>query len=502
MKKQFMMFGLLLMAFGLFACGGGTTTTTTATTPTTTQGGGNQTTTTQGGGSQNTTKKPASNINLRGKEFIIISNAPGTADPRNTEYTGINREEKIARINYVEETYNCKVVYKGYPVGWGQARDQWIVENAVAGEPAGHVFEISTSSVAYLAVNDAILPLDEFITTFDMNDAYTGFSRNYGQFLGKTYTYTDRYPYNDNVLFYNKTLLEELGYTEEEMPANLWNNGEWTWDKYKEMATEINAKFQGSTRYFMTGRNYDYAFQFIHANGSSVVDSDLNVNINKPETIEALQYIADLYKIGDNVFKDDAPLEDTCDVVFKNGDSVFQWGQTWYAKNASKLGGVTFDLDAVPVPYNNNKEGVTKDNYMDTYAGVTMWGAATFVISSSYDIKNIPAGYEDMFIHGETIFRIWNDLQYFADEKTVQEEYILTNYYQSYKSEAAIDAHMSVMDAHRLDLYYSLGVDATGFNADSINILLQAAMKEDAVRSSVDSLYERMVTIIEETLLS
>lgn len=499
MKKQFMLLGLLFMAFGLFACGEGTP--TLPTTPTTTQ---KPVVTTNGGSSEQTTtakKEEENKINLRGKEFIIISNAPTTADPRNTEYTGINREQKIERINYVEQKYNCKVVYKGYPVGWGQARDQWIVEQAVAGEPAGHVFEISTSSVAYLAVNDAILALDEFITTYEMDDTYTGFSREYGKFLGKTYTYTDRYPYNDNVLFYNKSLLEELGYKEGEMPADLWNKGEWTWDKYKEMATEINAKFQGSSRYFMTGRNYDYAFQFIHANGSSVVDSDLNVNIKNPEVIEALQYIADLYKIGDNVFKDDAPLEDTCDVVFKNGDSVFQWGQTWYAKNASKLGQVTFDLDAVPVPYNNNKEGVTKDNYMDTYAGVTMWGAATFVISSSYDIKNIQPGYEDYFLHGETIFRIWNDLQYFTDSETVKDEYVLTNYYQSYKSESAIEAHISTMEAHRLDLYYSLGVDATGFNADGINMLLQAAMKEDAVRSSVDSLYERMETIINETLL-
>lgn len=492
MKKSLMLFGLFFLAFGLFACGE-TTTQATTTKPVVTTKPSNSGTT--------TTTKEESNINLRGKEFIIISNAPVTADPRNTEYTGINREEKIARINYVEEKYNCKVVYKGYPVGWGQARDNWIIENAVAGEPAGHVFEISTSSVAILALKEAILPLDEFITTYEMDEAYTGFSRNYGKFLGKTYTYTDRYPYNDNVLFYNKSLLEDLGYKEDEMPANLWNKGEWTWDKYKEMATAINARFQGSNRYFMTGRNYDYAYQFINANGVAIVDSELNVNINKPEAIEALQYIADLYKIGTNVFKDDAPLEDTCDVTFKNGDSVFQWGQTWYAKNEAKLSGVTFELDAVPVPYNNNKEGVTKDNYMDTYAGVTMWGAATFVISSSYDIKNIPAGYEDMYLHGETIFRIWNDLQYFADPAVVQEEYILTNYYQSYKSEAAIDAHISIMDAHRLDLLYSLGVEATGFTENSISTVLQAAMKEDAVRASVDSLYERMTTYIQDTML-
>ena len=487
MKKTFMLVGLLFMTFGLVACGGknkGKTTTTT----------------TQASNTQSTTEK--ANIDLRGQEFIIISNAPTTADPRNTEYTGINRSEKIARINYVEETYNCKVVYKGYPVGWGQARDQWIVENAIADKPAGHVFEISTSSVAYLAVNDAILPLDEFIDTFDMNETYTGFSREYGQFLGKTYTYTDRYPYNDNVLFYNKSLLKELGYKEGEMPADLWLKGEWTWDKYKEMAAAINTEFQGTNRYFMSGRNYDYAFQFIHANGSSVVDSNLQVNIKEPATIEALQYIADLYTIGDNVFKDDAALEDTCHTVFKTGDAVFQWGQTWYAKNDSKLGKVSFELDAVPVPYNNNKEGVTKENFMDTYAGVTMWGAATFVISSSYDIKKVLAGYEDMYIHGETIFRIWNDLQYFADADKVQEEYVLTNYYQSYKSESAIDAHISIMDAHRLDLYYSLGVDATGFNADSINLILQYSMQNNTVRTNVDSLYESMVAIIDETLLS
>lgn len=486
MKKQFMLLGLLFMAGSLFACGGEKTT-TTKTTVTTTKNDGYI--------------KDDVDIDLHGQDFIIMANEPLTADPRNDEYTGVNKDAKMDRIEYVEETYNCKVKYVNYPVGWGSQRDSWIIENSIAGTPAAHVFEISTSSVATLALNEAILPLDEFITKFGMDDLYIGFSRDYGKFLDKTYTYTDRVPFNDNVLFYNKDLLLENGIAEADLPANLWNRGEWTWSKFKEYATLFNGKFQSTDKYFMSGRNYDYAYQFINANGIAMVDSNLQCNIKAPESIEAMQYIADLYKIGDRVFKDDSPREDTCDPIFKDGKSVFQWGQTWYARNAGKLQNVEFALDAVPVPYNDKKAGVTKENFMETYSQVTVWGAATFVISSAYSIDNIPEGMENDLIHGETIFKIWNDLQDFSlDLDYIKELHIAENYKDSYTSMEAVEAHESIMMAHRLDLLYSLGDLAFGWGED-ISTMMETAMREDSVGASAEEMFIKMDTHIKENML-
>ena len=495
MKRRLMLFGIACLFFCLTACGETTTATTT-----TTQG---TTSSTTNGGNTTTQSVAENKINLRGEDFIIISNAPETGDPRKEAYTGINKEEKIAAIDYVQEKYNCNVVYKGYASNatWGTARDNWIIENSIAGTPAGHVFEISTSSVAILADNNAILPLDDYIAKFNMDDKYLKECRDYGSFLGQTYTYTDRIPFNDNIIFYNYDLLKELGYSDDEMPANLWNKGEWNWTKFKQMVKDLNGKFADSDKVALTGRTYNYAMQLINANGGVMLSSDLEVGINSPESIEAIEYVAELYHIGDNDWKDDAPFEDTCDVHFKNGKSVFQDGQTWYALNGSKLLNVDFDLDIVPFPYNDKNGTVDYEEAMEYYANITVWGAATYVISSGYDISKIPAGYEDMFLHGELIFQIWNDLQYFSDLEDCKYSYIATNYEPAYAHEASVTAHESIMDAkhHRLDLLYSLGEVANHY-AEGITAGIENGVKagKSEIRAKTTELEARMKASVDE----
>ena len=112
--KHTLVIFMLMITFGLAACDGGgkTTTTNGGTNPTTTQvtsGDDSGTTTTTG----NVVTKPVPN--MMGQDFVIMVNKASTTDPRSESYLGNWKQEKIARIEYVEEKYNINVVYKTYP---------------------------------------------------------------------------------------------------------------------------------------------------------------------------------------------------------------------------------------------------------------------------------------------------------------------------------------------------------------------------------------------------
>ena len=56
---------------------------------------------------------------------------------------------------------------------------------------------------------------------------------------------------NPMVLWYNKKVLKEAGITE--MPADLQANGQWTWDKFKEMSDKIRDSKSTATCWITPG---------------------------------------------------------------------------------------------------------------------------------------------------------------------------------------------------------------------------------------------------------
>lgn len=457
-------------------------------------------------------------IDLGGVQFLIYANDPNTADPRKDEYEGLMKEERVAAIAKAEEKYNIKVVYKGYTASWGDDRDTWIINDATAQTPTAHVYEISSSSIPTLAHSGAILPLDSYIEALGSH-LYSDYTKQYFTVFGSIYAYTSNIPLNDNVIIYNNTMLKELGY-DDEYPSKLWNNGEWTWDTFKTLVTELDAKMTKKTEtneptYVLGGRSSNWAFNFIGANGGVYVDTNLKVQMENNSVTEAIEYLNKIYHIGGgpyleyqdeaqvtvgngNTWAMDSEYSDTLQTQFKNNKVVFHDGQTWYISSNSKLGKYVmgedklFEVGVVPYPIPEStyvEGGRCKDGsqtcskedliyFTDDYANIGAWGAAGWVISSGWDKSDDPNFQKGYEFDDELVFRIWHDIQFGAVDEEYEtyeeyeeayiEEYVTNKYFNLYpQGGESISAHEDIIFAIRPDTLFAMGGEANSLAISS-----------------------------------
>ncbi|MFH5881361.1 MAG: ABC transporter substrate-binding protein [Candidatus Izemoplasmataceae bacterium] len=433
-----------------------------------------------------------STINLQGQEFIIIANTPITADPRSDRYEGLNQEIKIQLIEEVEAKYNIKVVYKPFPSNatWGGARERWVVNNVVTGSPAGHVYEITTTSIPTLASAGAILDLTDYMDLYG-DENFPESKKQFGKFLEGHYVYDDRLPMNTGGIYYNMDLLVELGY-QKDLPTQMWLDGNWNWQTFEALTKELDtAMSDRADHYVIGGRTYNWAYSMIHANGGYIVNDQLDVGVLSTPTLNALQYIANLY---DEVrWRSESDLSNTVEQEFVNGKIVFHNGSYWHAFNDTKFGNRSFtDLGFVPFPTGDD---TLPD--LSNYNNMIQFGPASFVVSRGYEKSNIPAGYEDFFIHDELIFQIWSEMQYFGDleENHFQFEMEL---YKYYATDSSVEAHVSVLGNLSNDLFYTFGSDAYGQVEGSMMILLESALKSNDVRATMEIISPILDQLIEE----
>lgn len=486
MKKIFLSILLVVSSFVIVACGGGT--------------------------NNNNNNNNGDQINLGGEEFTIMVDNKNSTDPRLSSYNGLFKDEKERKINEVESKYNVKVVYENYPsnASWGGARERWIVEQSTIGKPA-HVFQVASTSVAFLAVNNAILPLDDLIETYGVK-GYWKEKLVFGQVFGKHYLYDDEYPYSDDGLYYNSDLLAEvLGEDRRIEPTKLWAEGKWTWDAFNDLANELKSKLdhnrseeQGGPQYVMGGRTYNWFYPLIGANDAVLIDSEFNSNLSSDSIIEVGNFLANLMDV-EGMWIDNAPLSNASQPEFTAGNVVFHNGMSWHLSASNKWANRDFEIDFVPYPAGPN---IKED--MSNYGVTHVYGKSSYAISSAYSKENVPAGYEDKVIYDEIIFQIWNDLQNFdeIDPETGQLSYqdAKLDFYNvrlrpHYGSQESIDAHLEIFDMAKPDFFYSLSENQSHDANDSIMLQLQAAIKAKEVRTQFESLNAQINSIIAERFI-
>lgn len=192
-------------------------------------------------------------------------------------------QEEIRKI--LKDAYNVDVKYTVL-TNW---QDN---ENKIATElAAGNAFDLVITGKS-LFDNGLVQPIDQYFDLEDpifknMNNAIETMRMKDGKLYGITST---TYP---QVIVYNKTLFENNGL---EDPLECYNNGTWTFDKFKE-ACSVLASQEGAN-----GKK-KYAFSswdpsnFLTANGTYYVknvDGKVTLNLDDPKLTESLKYFRDL----------------------------------------------------------------------------------------------------------------------------------------------------------------------------------------------------------------
>ncbi|MGF7146347.1 hypothetical protein HNQ56_004814 [Anaerotaenia torta] len=195
------------------------------------------------------------------------------------------------RIKFVEDNYNCKVEYVDCT---GSYYDKYVT-SVLAGEPIVDIAYMMTYHVPSLAEGGIIQPLNNY-SSFDENDFIWRPDVTEAGYYNNNYYVTLRKNYEVRYgIFWNKTLFEKYN-----LP-NLFDlaaKGEWTWDKFKEIAIAGNQDTDNDGTIDIYGFNARESLEwnYMYSNGANVVaktNTGMEIDLSDPKVIEALTALQD-----------------------------------------------------------------------------------------------------------------------------------------------------------------------------------------------------------------
>ncbi|WP_373229824.1 ABC transporter substrate-binding protein [Cohnella sp.] len=278
------------------------------------------------------------------------------ADPRLKEVKDRTPadDEVIALIEAAEKKYNCKIEYVKFG-DYGKYVENFTT-TSLAGEPFADVVVLELFWAFPQLVNKGfVAPIDDYL---DVNDSkYIPWMKNGGAFQGKQYGFIDSPP-SPYGIFYNKTLVQELGL---EDPYELQKNGQWTWDKFRELSKKATKDKDGDGKVDVFGFIGDLKTslqQFVYGNKGSFdhdANGDMKFAMDSENAIQGLQLMSDMYNVDKSIIQP-AP-QDGNDKAFIAGKGVMYGGFSW------ELGGFTDNMKGVEIGYVFFPKAPNADDY-------------------------------------------------------------------------------------------------------------------------------------------
>lgn len=218
-----------------------------------------------------------------GRTVRIGSYYDMTPDPESSAL----KEALAERIDFVEQNYNCKIEF--LDLG-GDYLNQYIT-SVLAGDPVCDIGYVMTykllpslieGGIAYPISDLGVMDFDEYKWRSDCVEA--------GYYKGKNYGMLMKDPEIRYGIFWNKTLFAKYGLPD---LYELYDKGEWTWDKFKEIAIAGNVDSNGDGEYDIYGFNERESFDwcYLYSNGANIskkTDDGIQIDLSDQKVIEAL----------------------------------------------------------------------------------------------------------------------------------------------------------------------------------------------------------------------
>ncbi|MBP3965158.1 ABC transporter substrate-binding protein [Paenibacillus lignilyticus] len=390
----------------LSACGGGNGNTSNNGSNTTESNTATNTTTEPAGNNAATEENDAANepvaeaINLGGRTVKISMWWDGK--PKG-ETAG--EKASLAKIAELEEKYNMKLEFVNIP--FDQYMDKFTTA-VLAGEPMADISIMEFKRAIAPIKQGLVLPLTDFTTADNDINKEQKRVQKLPAIGGTEYSFNT--PGISAVgLYYNRDLIKKLGLQD---PQDLYNNGEWTWDKFMEIAKQATTDSNNDGKkdtWGYAGWAADAARHIGVTNGALfVTDTDLSLGFTDPKMAEALEFVNRLYNVENVVkVKSGNKMDWNETNTFKDGDVAMSINYDW------NMGDLTFEVGIVPNP-----------------AGPQSDGKYTFA-NTAQNGYFIPKGTKDPQI----VYQIFEELQ----DIPATEEYLGQDWLESrFKNEADI----------------------------------------------------------------
>lgn len=312
-------------------------------------------------------KYPAKDMNGRTFTFAYNWDAMPNEEPDPSTAT-VEDIYKWENLKRVEEKYNCKIKFINVPYEEIATK---LTTSVMAGAPYADAVNLSAQQAIPLAVSGQIMALEDINLPdgdiFNANDVLIPVT----DIGGKHYCIKDK---NEEVsacfLGVNEDIISELGV---EDPVELYEKGEWTWDKFLEIAKAATKDTDGDNvvdQYGLSGVPLLLAKQFIASNDGYLIDgTSFGEGISDAKSMEALEFFNKLYNtdkvayIADkNVWEWNGNLQ-----AYREGKSAMFFLQSWVLGEGDNG---SFNYSVVPFPTGpSNTTGAT---YMTSIAGVSI----------------------------------------------------------------------------------------------------------------------------------
>jgi len=354
-------------------------------------------------------------------------------------------------IKKIEEEYNVKVEYVNLTYDGSK---ESINTSILAGTPECDIYLVDLTMGVPAALNGLCTDLKTVVEEdadivsenmiLDYLDLGDGKACILKQVLGQNVVEAT-YPLGFNMQMIEENNLED--------PRDLYEKGEWTWDKFIEYSQILTQDTDGdgvNDQYGFAGYANDTFENLMLSNGASIAATS-EETLSTAETGEALQFVSDLY----NVYGVAAPYVDDADVmrfVYRDGKVGFWPTAAWihgesddYDREGTK--GSTLEFDTAFVQWPVGPSGDAETNAGKLTAG-TYW--------------IIPAGVEDP----ERVYNVFSALSnwYLGDISVRDDREAMDWWYSITSNKPEIqDENFNTMFAigstEQFDLWSSLGVE-------------------------------------------
>lgn len=261
------------------------------------QSGTEQSDGSQGTQSSSGVKTNTANLDFGGKTVTFIYEY----QPSSEKGIDPSRDRELDRIAELNKKYNVNIVMKKGAANYNEA----IVSSISAGTPIGNIIRINGNknydfirSGLCASLNDAMKK-----TGIDMTAShYDQTTNKYYNVNGNQYVAAAIIPQDNDVAdlwFYNKSILTELGYSENYI-QDLYKNGKWTWaEATKLFAAAKKESANGTVTRYGLGCQYAYKSltSMVLSNGGKIGSVDKSgaptVNLGSAQVRAALQQMYD-----------------------------------------------------------------------------------------------------------------------------------------------------------------------------------------------------------------
>jgi len=243
-------------------------------------------------------EQPASEAPAGEGGETVVTGGEGNPDATQVTFWTGHGEPDLTALKTTVENFNKEnpdTNVKLVQIPPGEVTDVTKLMTAVRGGTGPDVYMLDRFIVAQRAADGLLQDLTPYMGGEDVLANYIEFAREEATFDGKPYALP--FDTDARALYYNKGMLEEAGVDPSELDPE---NGPITFDRIKEIATQINEQDDqgnytrmGFVPWFDQGSHYTYGFAF----GADFYDEqNCEVTPSAPQMVQASQWVYDFAK--------------------------------------------------------------------------------------------------------------------------------------------------------------------------------------------------------------